>query len=145
MGNKLCGKYLGDNDATCPQLTCIRDEDHEGLRDNTRGDDEKRAHDKQLAAWGREVALWRAVLGHPSGMGLDFGGGLISAQRKEDGSFEIEWLIDGSCGHGENGDRPGHTRSRTFVASDIEGAARFLADKRRELGYGLDIEMGGAR
>ena len=34
----LCGKYLGDNDGTCPQLTCIRDEDHDGLCDNVRGD-----------------------------------------------------------------------------------------------------------
>jgi hypothetical protein len=33
-----CGKYLGDNDATCPQLTCIRDHGHEGLCDNVRSD-----------------------------------------------------------------------------------------------------------
>ena len=37
-----CGKYLGDNDGTCPQLWCIRDEDHEGLCDNVRGDDSSR-------------------------------------------------------------------------------------------------------
>lgn len=36
---RLCGKYLGDNDATCPQLTCIRARGHEGLCDNVRGDD----------------------------------------------------------------------------------------------------------
>lgn len=36
----LCGKYLGDNDATCPQLTCIRRRNHVGLCDNTRGDDD---------------------------------------------------------------------------------------------------------
>lgn len=35
----LCGKYLGDNDATCPQLTCIRDRHHDGLCDNVRGDE----------------------------------------------------------------------------------------------------------
>lgn len=34
MGDDLCGKYLGDNDATCPQLTCIRRKDHGGLCDN---------------------------------------------------------------------------------------------------------------
>lgn len=38
--NSSCGKYLGDNDATCPQLTCIRRKNHEGLCDNVRGDDE---------------------------------------------------------------------------------------------------------
>jgi hypothetical protein len=30
----LCGKYLGDNDGTCPQLTCIRPLGHKGLCDN---------------------------------------------------------------------------------------------------------------
>ena len=37
---KLCGRYLGDNDATCPQLTCIRRRGHSGRCDNTCGDDE---------------------------------------------------------------------------------------------------------
>lgn len=36
----LCYKYIGDNDATCPQLTCIRDRGHVGGCDNTRGDHE---------------------------------------------------------------------------------------------------------
>lgn len=36
---KLCGKYLGDNDATCPQLTCVRERDHDGNCDNVRGDE----------------------------------------------------------------------------------------------------------
>jgi hypothetical protein len=35
----LCGKYLGDNDGTCPQLTCIRTRGHDGLCDNVKGDD----------------------------------------------------------------------------------------------------------
>ncbi len=35
---KLCGKYLGDNDATCAQLTCIRDAGHDGNCDNEHGD-----------------------------------------------------------------------------------------------------------
>jgi hypothetical protein len=30
----LCGKYLGDNDGTCPQLTCIRERGHSGDCDN---------------------------------------------------------------------------------------------------------------
>jgi len=34
----LCGEYLGDNDGTCPQLTCIRNRGHRGPCDNTRGD-----------------------------------------------------------------------------------------------------------
>ena len=38
---KMCGKYLGDNDGTCPQLTCIRDRDHEGNCDNALGDEPK--------------------------------------------------------------------------------------------------------
>lgn len=38
-GQPLCGVYLGDNDGTCPQLTCIRTKGHEGLHDNVRGDD----------------------------------------------------------------------------------------------------------
>jgi hypothetical protein len=29
-----CGKYIGDNDGTCPQLTCIRAPGHEGGCDN---------------------------------------------------------------------------------------------------------------
>jgi hypothetical protein len=29
-----CGRYLGDNDGTCPQLTCIRVAGHDGLCDN---------------------------------------------------------------------------------------------------------------
>jgi len=33
-----CGAYLGDNDATTPQLTCIRRAGHEGLHDNVVGD-----------------------------------------------------------------------------------------------------------
>jgi hypothetical protein len=36
----LCRKYLGDNDATTPQLTCLRRRHHEGLCDNVRGDDD---------------------------------------------------------------------------------------------------------
>jgi hypothetical protein len=34
-----CGAYLGDNDATTPQLTCLRARGHTGLCDNVRGDD----------------------------------------------------------------------------------------------------------
>jgi hypothetical protein len=37
---KLCHKYVGDNDATCPTLHCIRLRGHEGLCDNVHGDDE---------------------------------------------------------------------------------------------------------
>jgi len=37
---RLCGKYLGDNDGTCPQLTCIRDHGHPDDCDNVRGDGE---------------------------------------------------------------------------------------------------------
>lgn len=29
-----CGKYVGDNDGTCPQLTCVREKGHPGLCDN---------------------------------------------------------------------------------------------------------------
>jgi hypothetical protein len=31
-----CGKYVGDNDATCPILTCQRAKGHSGDCDNTR-------------------------------------------------------------------------------------------------------------
>ncbi len=31
---KVCGAYLGDNDGTCPQLTCIRPIGHIGAHDN---------------------------------------------------------------------------------------------------------------
>jgi hypothetical protein len=31
---------MGDNDATTPQLTCLRDASHDGLHDNIRGDHE---------------------------------------------------------------------------------------------------------
>lgn len=34
-----CGEYLGDNDGTCPQLSCIRNKNHEGLCDNVKGDE----------------------------------------------------------------------------------------------------------
>lgn len=37
---RLCGQYVGDNDGTCPQLTCVRRKGHDGLCDNVRGDDE---------------------------------------------------------------------------------------------------------
>lgn len=37
--NRLCGKYIGDSDGTCPQLTCNRRAEHEGLCDNVRGDE----------------------------------------------------------------------------------------------------------
>ena len=30
-----CGRYLGDNDGTCPQLSCVRERGHAGLCDNT--------------------------------------------------------------------------------------------------------------
>ncbi len=33
-----CGAYLGDNDGTCPQLTCLRGKGHEGAHDNMNGD-----------------------------------------------------------------------------------------------------------
>ncbi len=36
---QACGKYLGDNDGTCPQLTCVRRKNHDGLCDNVRGDE----------------------------------------------------------------------------------------------------------
>lgn len=29
-----CGKYLGDNDGTCPVLVCVRERGHSGLCDN---------------------------------------------------------------------------------------------------------------
>lgn len=32
---RLCGKYIGDNDATCPQLTCVLAAGHDGPCDNT--------------------------------------------------------------------------------------------------------------
>ena len=35
---RLCGKYLGDNDATTPQLTCVRRAGHDGRCDKVRGD-----------------------------------------------------------------------------------------------------------
>lgn len=34
----VCGAYVGDNDATCPQLTCIRDRGHAGDHDNVNDD-----------------------------------------------------------------------------------------------------------
>jgi len=34
----LCDKYLGDNDATCPRLACVRPRGHDGLCDNVQGD-----------------------------------------------------------------------------------------------------------
>ncbi len=34
-----CGAYLGDNDGTCPQLTCVRAKGHEPPCDNVRGDE----------------------------------------------------------------------------------------------------------
>jgi len=37
-----CGKYVGDNDATCPQLTCVREEGHPGLCDNVSDLDDER-------------------------------------------------------------------------------------------------------
>lgn len=40
MHQSRCGVYMGDNDGTCPQLTCIRYKGHEGLHDNVRGDEE---------------------------------------------------------------------------------------------------------
>lgn len=36
-----CRKYLGDNDATTPQLTCLRRRGHDGLCDNVLGDDDE--------------------------------------------------------------------------------------------------------
>jgi hypothetical protein len=36
-----CGKYLGDNDGTYLQLTCIRDFGHDGPCDNVQGDPER--------------------------------------------------------------------------------------------------------
>ena len=38
LASPRCGKYLGDNDGTCPQLTCIRERGHGGLCDNVRAD-----------------------------------------------------------------------------------------------------------
>lgn len=35
-----CGLYMGDNDATCPQLTCQRRVGHGGLCDNHHGEDD---------------------------------------------------------------------------------------------------------
>jgi len=35
----LCDAYLGDNDGTCPQLTCVRSKGHEPPCDNVRGDE----------------------------------------------------------------------------------------------------------
>lgn len=34
-----CGRYVGDNDATCPQITCVRFAGHPGPCDNVRGDE----------------------------------------------------------------------------------------------------------
>lgn len=42
----VCRKYLGDNDGTCPQLTCIRRHGHDGDCDNVRGDDDERREER---------------------------------------------------------------------------------------------------
>ena len=81
-----------------------------------------------------EIAIWRAVLEHPSGVGLEFAGCLISARRNEDGSFEVAWEQPGDEGLLRN-------EYKAFEASDSEGAARFFVEKRRELEYGYEFEV----
>lgn len=41
--HQACGVYVGDNDGTCPGLTCVRSRGHLGPHDNVRGDDENLA------------------------------------------------------------------------------------------------------
>ncbi len=50
-----CGRYLGDNDATCPQLTCIRRYGHDGRCDNVRGDDGDDEDDLGMLREAKEV------------------------------------------------------------------------------------------
>lgn len=81
-----CGKYLGDDDATTPQLTCIRTRGHSGLCDNHRGDEESvivnppgnRTGSNVKAAWALLDAHHRA--GHIAGGGLWVGFNLNQLQ-----------------------------------------------------------------
>lgn len=55
----ICGRYLGDNDATCPQTTCIRERFHRGLCDNTNAaDDPAIAEIEDPRAWLMDRRLW---------------------------------------------------------------------------------------
>lgn len=73
-----------------------------------------------------DINLWALVLNHPSGVGLDCFGGMLTARRNEDGRFAVAW------GSALNEEQSFDTAS---------AAARFFRDKRVEMQLGYDFEV----
>ena len=85
-----------------------------------------------------EIALVKAILAHPAGYDLDFGG--ILCIRPTGGPFndqetwEVEWQPN-----------PGAPKSpievKSFPKEQLDEATTFYVQKRHELGWGLDFEI----
>jgi hypothetical protein len=80
-----------------------------------------------------EVALVRAVIAHPAGFDLDFGGGLLFIRTTDQETIEVEWdVILGAKSHKDY---------KSFPVGQLDEAATFFVQKRHELQLGIDFEM----
>ncbi len=80
-----------------------------------------------------EVALVSAVIAHPAGFDLDFGGGLIFIRTTDQETIEVEWeAMVGAKVHKDH---------KSFPIEQRDEAASFFVQKRHELRLGIDFEV----
>jgi len=95
-----CGKYIGDNDATCPQLRCIRASGHGGFCDNVHTDVDYEAWKQAVldGRWKEDTMIedWRDT--EPDNSNHDD----IEAPRHRDISTSIEVDPDDARPSGED-------------------------------------------
>jgi hypothetical protein len=79
-----------------------------------------------------EVALVKAVVGHPAAFSLDFGGGLIFIRTTDQETIEVEWsAMVGAKVHHDH---------KSFPVEQLDEASAFFVSKRHELRLGFDFE-----
>ena len=79
-----------------------------------------------------EIALVKAVISHPAGFDLDFGGGLIFIRTTDQETIEVEWeAMIGATVHKDH---------REFPVEQLDEAAAFFVATRHELRLGIDFE-----
>ena len=80
-----------------------------------------------------EVILVKAVIAHPAGFDLDFGGGLIFIRTTDQETIEVEWdtVVDAKV----------HKDHKSFSVEQLDEAATFFVQKRHELRLGIDFEV----
>jgi hypothetical protein len=85
-----------------------------------------------------EIALVKAVIAAPIGYDLDLFGGMLvirsaGGPMSDEETIEVEWEV-------MEGTKP-NKGTASFASTELEQAAIFFVEKRRELRIGLDFEQ----